>query len=378
MIKAIIRYYPVGNGDTTLIELPDGRLVLVDFADYGDADDSENKRIELSKALKERLDELDRDSIDVVAFTHLDDDHTHKSNEFFWFQHAEKYQDDDRIKINELWVPAAAVTEEGSEDDAWVIRQEARHRLIKGEGIRVFSRPERLKDWLEENDLTVESRASLITDAGNTIPGFSISGKECVEFFVHSPFAWRLDEDNVEDRNGDLFTFQARFVIDESETKALFFSDADYETLANIVDITRNHKRTDRLQWDIAKAPHHCSYLSLGETKGTDVTKPVPNVAWLWEKQGQTGGMILCSSKPIPKKNTEEDLDPQPPHRQAAAYYRPIAEKLEGDGFVVTMEHPNQNKPKPVIVEIGSRGLTLLKIAMGSAPAIISTTARAG
>src|ERR1700758_4601265 len=99
MAKAILRYYPVGSADTTLIELPDGRLVLVDFADYGDSEDVSNKRIELSKALRERLEELNRDSIDVVAFTHLDDDHCHNASEFFWFEHAEIYQSGDRIKI---------------------------------------------------------------------------------------------------------------------------------------------------------------------------------------------------------------------------------------------------------------------------------------
>ena len=378
MTKAIVRYYPVGCADTTLIELPDGRLVLIDFADYGDPEDPSNKRIELSKALRERLDELSRDSIDVVAFTHLDDDHCHRASEFFWFKHAKAYQGDDRIKIGELWVPAAAVTEEDSKDDARVIRQEARYRLKEGKGIRVFSRPDRLKDWLKENGLTLEERRHLITDAGNTIPGFSTSGEESVEFFVHSPFAWRLDESTVEDRNGDLFCFQAHFVVGESETRALFFSDADHETLSEIVEITRYHDREDRLLWDIAKVPHHRSYLSLSEEKGKDSTKPVPNVAWLWEKQGQKGGMLISSSKPIPLPNTEEDDDPQPPHRQAANYYRSVVNKLDGEGLVVTMEHPSQKKPKPIIVEIGSRGVTLVKAATGGAAAIISTPARAG
>jgi hypothetical protein len=378
MTKAILRYYPVGSADTTLIELPDGRLVLVDFADYGDPEDASNKRIELSKALRERLDELGRDSISVVAFTHLDDDHCHKAGDFFWFEHAKAYQDDDRIKIKELWVPAAAVTEEGSKDDARIIRQEARYRLNEGKGIRVFSRPARLKEWLEENGLTLEGRQHLITDAGNPIPGFSTSGEECVEFFVHSPFAWRLNETTVEDRNGDLFCFQARFLIGESETRALFFSDADHETLSEIVQITRYHHREDRLLWDIAKVPHHCSYLSLSEEKGKDSTKPVSNVAWLWEQQGQKGAMMISSSKPIPLPNTDEDADPQPPHRQAANYYRPVVNKLDGEGFVVTMEHPSQKSPKPVVVEIGSRGSTLVKAATGGAAAIISTPARAG
>jgi len=378
MTKAILRFYPVGNGDTTLIELPDGRLVLIDFADYGDPGNSEEKRIDLSGALRDRLDELGRDSLDVVAFTHLDDDHCHKASEFFWFQYAETYQDDTRIKISELWVPAAAVTEEGSEDDARVIRQEARHRLKQGSGIRVFSRPDRLKEWLEDNDLSIEDRAHLITDAGNTIPGYSVGGDECVEFFVHSPLAWRLNENTVEDRNGDLFAFQARFVVGGSETKALFFSDADHETLLEIVETTKHHGREDRLQWDIGKIPHHCSYLSLSDEKGEEKTVPVPEVAWLWEEQGLTGGMMISSSKPIPLVGTKADKDPQPPHRQAAAYYKDVANKLDGEGVVVTMEHPYQSKPKPIVVEVGSRGLTLLKVTAGGTAAIVSTSARAG
>ena len=376
--KAVLRYYPVGNADTTLIELPDGRLVLIDFADYGNPSDSEDKRIELSQALRDRLDELDRTDIDAVAFTHLDDDHTHNSSTFFWFNHASKYQDDDRIKIKELWVPAAAVTEEGSEGDARVIRQEARHRLVKGKGIRVFSRPERLKDFLKENDLSIEDRSSLITDAGTTIPGYSVDGPECCEFFVHSPFAWRLDENTVEDRNGDLFAFQLRFLIEGTETRALFFSDSDHETLSEIVQITRYHKRESRLQWDIAKSPHHCSYLSLSDEKGTDKTKPVDDVAWLWEEQGQNGATIISSCKPIPEKGTKGDKDVQPPHRQAANYYRGVADKLDGEGMVVTMEHPTQSSPKPIHFEIGSSGLTLLKAVARGAAAIVSTPARAG
>jgi hypothetical protein len=49
-----------------------------------------------------------RDYYDVVYFTHLDDDHCCGSGHFFWLEHAAKYQGESRIKIDELWVPAAA------------------------------------------------------------------------------------------------------------------------------------------------------------------------------------------------------------------------------------------------------------------------------
>jgi hypothetical protein len=55
-------------------------------------------------------------------------------------------------------VPTAAVIEDGLEDCARVIRQEARHRLRTGKGIRIVSRSELLKSWLESDGLSLESR----------------------------------------------------------------------------------------------------------------------------------------------------------------------------------------------------------------------------
>ena len=64
---------------------------------------------------------------------------------------TEKYQGGDRVPIPELWVPAAMLLEEGTHEnraDEFIIwRQEARHRLRQGKGIRVFSKPEKLRSW---------------------------------------------------------------------------------------------------------------------------------------------------------------------------------------------------------------------------------------
>ena len=95
---------------------------------------------------------------------------------FFYLEHASKYQDADRIKIRELWVPAAAIIEDGCKDEDRIIRAEARHRLRSGKGIRVFSRPDKLKDWLNDQGLTLESRAHLITDAGQLTRWSSAKG----------------------------------------------------------------------------------------------------------------------------------------------------------------------------------------------------------
>src|SRR5438105_3142342 len=82
-------------------------------------------------------------------------------------------------------------------------RGEARHRLKPGKGIRGFSRPDKLKGAVEISRVNAHSRAHLITDAGQLIPGYSLADKK-IEFFVHSPFATQMNgNDGLFDRNID-------------------------------------------------------------------------------------------------------------------------------------------------------------------------------
>jgi ribonuclease BN (tRNA processing enzyme) len=206
-------FYPVGNGDTSQIILSSGKRILMDFRHLTSSEDDKGPAINLKKRLKKELNDANKKSFDVVAFTHGDGDHISNSTGFFELWHATKYQGGDRVPIDELWVPAAMVLEECSADersDEFVIwRQEARHRLIKGKGIRVFSKPDKLKEWLGQNGLTVESRRHLITDAGQLVPGFNID-TDGVEFFCHSPFIKHVD-DGDDMRNSCALIFNVRF-----------------------------------------------------------------------------------------------------------------------------------------------------------------------
>lgn len=347
-----LTFYPLGNADTCLIDLANGRKLLFDYADERNPDDEDDKRIDLPKALRDDLKAAKREFYDVLAVTHLDDDHTRKADEFFYLDHAEKYQKGTRTKITELWVPAAVITESRNdlEPGAKALQAEARYRLKKNYGVRVFSRPAALEAWLKQNGLTLESRKHLITDAGQLIPGFTLD-KDGAEFFVHSPFAWRQDEDTVVDRNRDSLVVQLTLRVDGVKTRAILGSDVDHEALSAIVQTTRGHNRAERLEWDIMKLPHHCSYLTLGPDRGRDETKPVKDVAWLFEDQMQRGGIIVSTSKPIPIKGSEEDKSDQPPHRQAATYYRRIVKDKDGE-FIVTMEHPRESAPKPLVIDV--------------------------
>ena len=368
--------YPIGNADTSLLDFRDGRKMLVDYANTRNADDPSDKRIDLPAELKADLRNARRSEYDIVAFTHLDRDHVQGASEFFWFDHASEYQGEGRIRIRELWVPAGALTEVGTEDCARVIRQEARHRMRKGYGIRVFSRPDALRDWFAYEELDMSKRAHLITDAGTLVPGFSKWGDEGVEFFIHSPFGWRRDERIVEDRNQDSLVFQATFQEGGRDTRILFAADMEWEGLDDIVSISRSHGNDERLKWDVMKIPHHCSYLSLSSEKGEEKTTPTSQIRWLYEEAWQRGALLISSSKIIPLPRTPEDRDRQPPHRQAANYYRSVACLLDG-AFEVTMERPAM-KPRPTVVEITNRGARLQSSVLAPAAAVAATPMRAG
>jgi hypothetical protein len=376
---AILTFYPLGNADCTRIDLKDGRKILVDYADMRNPADAGNACIDLPTALDDDLRAAKRDYFDVVMFTHLDEDHTKRAGDFFHFERFASRQGNGRIKMNELWVPAAALTEEGSTDDAQIIRQEARHRFIEGKEIRVFSRPERLRDFCTRNNIKLEDRMHLIIDAGKLVRGFdNLNAAGGIEIFIHNPMAWRLNDREVEERNEDAVVFQAVFREADADTKVLFASDVNDVTLGHIVRTSRNHGNENRLRWHVFKIPHHCSYKSLNSAdKGADKTVPIEDVRWLCEDQAEPRGIMISTSESIPGKGSERDKEVQPPHRQAAAYYQDVVAAIDGQ-FDVTMENSPRRNPKACQISITAAGASFVAMAAMPVDYVSARPMRAG
>lgn len=371
-------FYPVGNGDSSQIILSSGKRVLFDYCHRATkGEDDDEPIIDLAKQLREELKNVKRDYFDVVAFTHADVDHINGSTEFFELQHASKYQDDDRIKINELWVPAAMLLEDATNDqqsDEFVIlRQEARHRLLEGKDIRVFSKPKALMDWLapklKERGISETARDHLFVDAGTLVPGFTID-TENVEFFCHSPFIKHCDEGDVV-RNEAALIFNVRFLADGETYDYLAIGDSECEVLEDVVDITEYHNNMDRLEWNLYNVPHHCSYLALSDDKGDKETEPKPKIKKLL-LQGKKDAYMVSSSKPIPNQAASYEQT-QPPHIQARNAYERYLREVNGRKLLVTMEEPNAANPKPLEFEIGRYGITWKQAGTTGAAAIISS-----
>jgi glyoxylase-like metal-dependent hydrolase (beta-lactamase superfamily II) len=70
-MTATITFYPLGDADSSLIELADKRIILIDYGNEG-----KPGSIDLPRALRAKLKIIQRDYFDAVVFTHFDRDHT--------------------------------------------------------------------------------------------------------------------------------------------------------------------------------------------------------------------------------------------------------------------------------------------------------------
>ncbi len=238
------------------------------------------------------------------------------------------------------------------------------YRFLNRKGIRVFSRPAHLKEWLEERGRKLEDYAHLITDAGQLVPNLNLAN-DGVEFFIHSPFAER-DGDKLLDRNENCLVSQAVIRSGGRDTKFLITADSIWEGWEKMVNITRAHGNDDRLAWDIFKIPHHCSYLSMAADKGSYKTEPTAEFEWLLN-QGATRSVMVSSSREIPEETTD-----QPPHVETYRRYKETADGVDAD-LVVTMENPSKRQPKRTVITIGGDGPTAEKEAFGAGVAITTT-----
>ena len=353
-----LKFYPLNNADCCLIQLSGGKTILYDYANTG-GDDA----CDLPEWLKEDLDGASE--IDVVAFSHSDQDHVKGAKDFFFMERYKKYQSEDRIKMKELWVPADMITDKylNEDDSARVLREEAQYRLKKGEGIKVFSRPDRLKEWLEDNDLTLADRAHCIVNAGQVVDTFNLE-TDGVEVFAHAPFSM-MDGEEVVDKNTNSLVHHLTIKEENREFGVLMCADAVQATLDGVVQQTKKYENEYRLAWDILKVAHHCSYKSLNEEdKGKTKTAPSEKVDWLLN-QGKENAIMVMTSKKIPSEDTD-----QPPHKQAHATYEDLRSQLSGK-IEITMDKP----AKRTVIELGKNGHKVVRNATGAAAIITSSKA---
>jgi len=91
-----VTFINVGQGDSILIELPDGKNMLIDGGDRGSFDMPGNEDIDISDVVLSLLESKDISRLDYVMLTHTDADHCGSLDEIIF---------SDEVKVVDVYMP---------------------------------------------------------------------------------------------------------------------------------------------------------------------------------------------------------------------------------------------------------------------------------
>lgn len=333
-----ITFFPVGNGDMTLITLENGKNFMID-CNFRNCDTDEDI-FDCAEYLDDNL-PVNEDGykyVDVFFLTHHDQDHCRGINEQFNLCNLAGY-DKEKIIIKELIVTPRLLKDESIETDcAKAVRVEADRRLDlfdthdfnkDGNRLQIIGYSSELADY-----------DSITTVAGNNIKLINGEPENNIEFFVLGPVKKDNDDDDAA-INDTSIVLKISFI--KADRKVVFVAGGD-DTCDNWVDIVN---KNSGLIYDMFIAPHHCSWFSISneDVKTGSVNTTISNFL-----ENSKSAYIISSSKPI-KRN-----DDNPPSYRAKNEYK---KHLDFEHrFICLGEYPNENETEPLILTISQRGIT--------------------
>lgn len=238
MTDPTITYFPVGNGDTSLIALSDGATIVIDLNVIEAAsDESDDTRYDVhSHLLKEaKRDSKKRPYHDAFILSHPDQDHNRGFEKVFYTGDPTKYSEQDkkhgRIIIDELWFAPRIFSpheEKKLSEEAKAFQKEARRRMkLYQSGAKERSEPgNRIRIIGYSDNPELKGLEDVITAPGSSLNLINGSKKDDFEFFVHAPFKKDTDSGDAE-RNDTSVVLQARFTVDKVKEAALAFFGGD-------------------------------------------------------------------------------------------------------------------------------------------------------
>ena len=319
-MAAQLTFFPVGNGDMTLIRTEQGNGLLIDVNIRSAADDPDDDTPDVAKKLREKLvrDTEGRLYVDALLISHPDQDHCRGLRKHFHLGPPDKWSKSaDKILIGEIWSSPMVFRRASSKntlcDDAKAFNAEARRR------VRVF----RHKPWEnclgnririlgeDEDGKTDELKDILVPVDGefSSING-EFDSSMIARLLAPLPADGHDDHMSKNDSSTILrFSLSGGGISD----KCRFLTGGDAEVAIWEKLWNRYHWRADYLSYDILLSPHHCSWHSLSydswSEKGEDAQVCEDALSAL--SQIRSGATIVASRVPI------EDNDNDPPSIRA-------------------------------------------------------------
>lgn len=335
-----ITFFPVGNGDMTLIQTITDKYIMID-CNIRNTDDNDNY-----DANKYLLDNLPKDNgvsyVDAFFLTHSDNDHCRNVRNCFSLCSPDEIEDD-RIRIDELCVPALLmVNDEHYNDDADAIREEAQRRLdllgsddadLPGNRVKIIGYSDDLKEYSE-----------VIVPAGENVKQINGSNDYGATFFVLRPIKRDTDDENT-DVNDCTASFLISFEINTNTYHVIIGGDLVCANWKEVIELN------PELTFDLLLAPHHCSWKAVSEDEDAKTGSVDEMIEEFLEQSKDNNPYVVSSSKHI-----KRDSDNPPSYRAMNVYKKHLH---NDDMFLCTADYPTEDDPKPLKLKITGQGLSL-------------------
>lgn len=362
-MNAVITFFPVDNGDMTLIQLESGMSILIDINIRASTEDGVRDVVaDLRARLKK--DEKGRHYVDAMLLTHPDQDHCRGMVNYFHMGSLADYSDpkkgeDGKIIVREMWSSPMIFRRKSAEHqlcadaDAWATEARRRAKLFKSKQSAIEG--DRIQIMGEDEGDKTDGLEAVLVKSGEIITKIGGETDKTFSGYLLAPKG-KGDAAEEERRSKNHSSVIIRFSIANGDnadaTKYLAGGDA----LVGIWErIWTDHKsEKEVLEYHILGAPHHCSWRSLSyESWGdTDGEAEVCKFARKALGQALEGAYIVASSKPV------VDDEDDPPCIGAKREYEDILDVLGGT-FVNTAEHKLKGDVMPMEFEVTVAGPVL-------------------
>jgi hypothetical protein len=360
---AKIAFFPVGNGDMTLIQLESGRKILIDINIRAAADDPDDATPDAAKMLCERLtrDAEGRLYVDAFLLSHPDQDHCGGlKNHFHLGSPGDWSKEADKIFIRELWSSPLVFRRASKKkgyvlcDDAQAFNAEARRRVRRFRDSKgAVEDGDRILILGEDENGKTDDLGDILVKVDEVFSKVNGAVDQSVSVRLLAPLPKSDDEAEEEELSKNESSTILRFSLAaESSPDAgryLTGGDAEVGIWERLWD--RHKKRGDWLSYDILLSPHHCSWHSLSHDSWSEMGEKakVSQKARSALAQTREGAVVVSSSKPV------EDDDNDPPCVRAKREYVAITDAAKGT-FKCVCELPSNDEPDVLEFEIGRHG----------------------
>jgi len=355
-----VTFFPVGNGDMTLIELDSGRKILIDINIRKPAEGIPDVATDLRDRLK--TDEKGRPYVDVMVLSHPDQDHCRGLEEHFHMGPLDDYSDKatpKKIVILEMWSSPLIFRRSHAKnhnlcEDAKAWNSEARRRvkLFREQGIG--SDGDRILVLSEDKDGKTDDLVDILVRTGDTITHVAGHFERNLRALLLAPMLSSNDEEEeVLSKNESSVVMNYSIGVGTEQDAVRFLSGGDAE-VAIWEKLWDHHKKdVTPLQYDLLSTPHHCSWHSLSydswseKRRKASVSEDARNAL----SQARAGAYIVASSQVI------KDDDNDPPCIRAKEEYLDIvkAEDIKGE-FFNTGSYPSEAEQDALTFEVTEGG----------------------